>query len=138
MKKLILGIFALLLFSSNSFGQGEKMKIDDLSKKVVDHAITNKKIVTFNADYSRSDDMYILSNVKLETETEWINGFSQGWDPKAFEAERRNIVITCTTNRNTTQTNCGSNDGGCVGSAIKRCLDGGGCAGACSAGRYVP
>lgn len=139
MKNLFFGIIAFFLVTISSYSQSEKLKIDDLLTKVTDLGDKNGQIVTFDIRYLKSDDLYELSNVKLIEESDWIKSFADGFDPKAFDAQKQKVTIICALPDGTTaSTSCGRRDGACVGQAVNTCLNAGGCATVCSSGRYVP
>ena len=139
MKKILFGIFATVVFSTFSYSQkkSQPLTIDQVLEQVTKLGDESKKIVTFNIEVSK--DMYILSNVVLVDESDFINSFAEGFDKESYNTMKRKISIDCVkANGSVTSTLCGYNDGACVGTAIRKCLDSGGCAEVCSTGRYIP
>ena len=139
MKKIVLGLLATIVFSAFNYAQdkSEALSIEQVLEKITKLGDESKQIVTFNIAVSK--DKYILSKVVLVNESDFIKSFAEGFDKDAYYAMKRKISIDCVrSNGSSTTTQCDYNDGACVGAAVKKCLDSGGCAEVCSTGRYLP
>lgn len=139
MKNFLFGIFATVVFSTFSYAQkkSEPLTIDQVLERVTKLGDESKKIVTFNIEASK--DMYILSNVVLVEESDFIKSFAEAFNQESYNTMRRKISIDCVSgNGSVSSTLCAYNDGACVGSAVMKCLSSGGCAEVCSTGRYIP
>ena len=146
MKKLVFGLIATVLLSNLSFGQEEKIKeevlpINQILEKITELGDTEGNIVTFEIRRFEDDkEQFILRNVVVEKDTEFLTSFMKGYDQKSFDLMRGKVTITCMlADGNAAQTSCGRKDGACIGKAVSECIDAGGCATVCSAkGTYIP
>lgn len=144
MKKIVFGLLASVLFTSFTFAQDkvEYLKIENLLEKVTELAEKNQNVVNFEIGYDKSQDLYALSNLKVEND-DYLIGFIKGYvGSTTFEEMKGKIHITCVlANGDWAETSCSGGRAGasCVASAVSNCLNAGGCATVCSAKAfYIP
>lgn len=141
---LIITSFSILLicivFISCSNNNEDKTEVtseksmETILKDISKIAESEGKIVTFNVSYNNGQ--FTKSNVQIIKNSQFVNDFANTFNKGETELERKRVTITCSNGTNIT---CNSNDGACVGHAVKACLDAGGCAEVCNANlTYIP
>ncbi len=98
---------------------------------------TTGKMVFFTYNILESGKYNIIKEGELNKKLSWETGFAIGFSKNKntnFSKKSKTVEVACFSSEGTliSNTSCGSGDGGCLGSAIKSCLDKGGCAVVCS------
>lgn len=103
----------------------EAETLENILARMKAMAVEERKIITF--DLGLEDGIYNVSNIRF------LEGFEEEF---AFAySSAGGVQVDCTVGETTTSTNCpdGPGQGSCVGTAVRNCLDSGGCATVCRA-----
>ena len=144
MKNILKSIFVLLTISlmvtscnDNAFEESSKeSSMDKILSDISEISNKENKVVTFNVTLSNGE--FIKKNIIVMNYSEFVKGFASGFNSgnEYSNSKVAKVIVTCSDG---TETTCAGDDGGCVGSAVKACLDSGECAEVCNARLvYIP
>ncbi len=121
---LLILLLAIFIVSCSKETISETNSIDTIIDEISEIATNENKVITY--EILSEKDGYSFEKVNLETSKKFITNFEYN-----FSAARYSYVtIECSDGTTTT---CNADDGGCVGAAVRDCLDAGGCATVCRA-----
>ncbi|TYC08431.1 hypothetical protein ES677_14465 [Bizionia gelidisalsuginis] len=111
--------------------------IDKIMSEITKLGNENEKAVAFQIVLENGK--FTKKNVKIVDDIKFINDFENGYNGTSNQLIQDTMQINCETEDGTITTYCDGDDGGCVGGAIRNCLDSGGCATVCGARiTYIP
>ncbi|WP_299212554.1 hypothetical protein [uncultured Dokdonia sp.] len=143
--KFLFSIASIVLFlvscssEEEVINESSNLTLNTAIEEIINQSQDINQPVDFEISFL-DDGMVRLSEAN-KLEDSFVSDFSKGFSSVSTNKSSQRTVTVCCTVDGEDQgcTECGDNDGGCVGSAIRKCLDDDGCAEVCNQRiRYMP
>lgn len=146
MKNQLLFLLAFSMLFFNSCTSEEEPTVDNSNitlNTAIENIINQSQNIDKPIDFEISflDDGMVRISEANYIDNSFVPDFSKGFSSVSDNKSAQRTVTVCCTVDGEDQgcTECGDNDGSCVGSAIRKCLDDDGCAEVCNQRiRYIP